>query len=87
MYTKLRLIRREAEWTQLELSRASGISQEVISRLELGITRNAMHRTLIDLAVALSKRLSRKVELSEMYGPARTRRAAQRGRPVVAASR
>lgn len=49
---KLRQVRRKHAWSQRDLARESGISQDTITRLETG-QREAQPRTLRRLADAL----------------------------------
>ncbi len=49
---KLRQLRRDRAWSQRDLARESGISQDTITRLETG-QREAQPRTLRRLAGAL----------------------------------
>lgn len=49
---RLRQLRREHAWSQRDLARESGVSQDAIARLELG-QREAQPRTLRRLAAAL----------------------------------
>jgi transcriptional regulator with XRE-family HTH domain len=50
--TRLRQLRREQAWSQRDLARESGVSQDAIARLELG-QREAQPRTVRRLAAAL----------------------------------
>ena len=49
---KLRQLRREHAWSQRDLARKSGVSQDAITRLETG-QREAQPRTVRRLATAL----------------------------------
>jgi transcriptional regulator with XRE-family HTH domain len=50
---KLRQLRRERAWSQRDLARESGVSQDTITRLETG-QREAQPRTVRRLADALN---------------------------------
>ena len=49
---RLRQLRKEHAWSQRDLARESGVSQDAIARLELG-QREAQPRTVRRLAAAL----------------------------------
>ena len=49
---RVRQLRREHAWSQRDLARESGVSQDAIARLELG-QREAQPRTVRRLAAAL----------------------------------
>jgi transcriptional regulator with XRE-family HTH domain len=49
---KVRQLRREHAWSQRDLARESGVSQDAVARLELG-QREAQPRTVRRLAAAL----------------------------------
>lgn len=50
---RLRLMRRQREWTQEDLANASGISAQMISHFETGTRQKASADNLVNLARAL----------------------------------